>query len=343
MIAVLPGLVIGNKLGNGHFGEVFQAQDDVHGQVAVKILSRQPHHTDAQWLKHKDGFLSEAQYLSRAKHRNVVEVYHFHEVGDSIRFAMAYCAGGSLQSAYESGPMSLPAVRKVATEVLMGLAALHARNMLHRDIKPGNILLDGDGVALLGDFGLVTDDLLLGYADQAGYLDHVAYEVWHGSGTSVKTDIWAMGMTLYRLLHGKAWYDEQIGQPKHIIKDGSFSDRLKWLAHVPKPWRKMIRKMLNDDSAARFQTSEEALDAVGRLPISPVWTVAEMTPGRVLWERTAEKRKVFVEWVRTSPRNHTWKAWSEPVGAGRNMTLGGSAGAVTAKQAITGLEAFFLG
>ena len=90
--------------------------------------------------------------------------------------------------------MIFPAVRKAGTEVLMGLAALHARQMLHRDIKPGNILIDTAGVALIGDFGLVTDDLLLGYGSQAGYGDHIAYEVWQGKGTSAKSDIWALGI-----------------------------------------------------------------------------------------------------------------------------------------------------
>src|SRR4030088_309089 len=110
---------------------------------------------------------------------------------------MALCPGGSLQTAFEAGPMTLPAVRKAGTEVLMGLTALHARQMLHRDIKPGNVLIDAEGGAKLGDFGLVTDDLVLGYGSQAGYYDHIAFEVWHGNGTSARSDIWAFGMTLF--------------------------------------------------------------------------------------------------------------------------------------------------
>lgn len=341
MTAVLPGLVIGGKLGNGHFGEVFQGDDNVHGRVAVKVLSRKPIHTDAEWQKHKRGFLAEAQFLSKATHRNVVQVYHISEEGDSIRFVMAHCAGGSLMSAYERGPMTLSSVRKVATEVLLGLGALHARGMLHRDIKPGNILIDHAGVALLGDFGLVTDDLLLGYADQAGYLDHVAFEIWQGSGTSAKTDIWALGMTLYRLLHGKQWYDSEIGHPRDTVSEGGFADRLKWLPHIPKAWRRTVRRMLCDNPAVRFQTSNEALDAIGRLPITPEWTVLEVTEQCVRWERYAGKRLVVVKWERLSPRQHRWESWSQPLGAGRNMTLDGSGGVVGGKQAVKEMETFF--
>jgi serine/threonine-protein kinase len=339
--AVLQKLLIGAKLGNGHFGEVFQGEDNVHGRVAVKVLSRKQNHDDLEWQKHKRGFLAEAQFLSKATHRNVVQVHHIGEEGDSIHFVMAYCAGGSLQSAYERGPMMLSSVRKVATEVLMGLSALHARGMLHRDIKPGNILLDHTGVALLGDFGLVTDDLLLGYADQAGYLDHVAFEIWQGSGTSAKTDIWALGMTLYRLLHGQFWYESEIGRPRDTVRLGGFVDRLKWLPHVPKAWRRTIRKMLCDDPTARFQSANQALDAIALLPITPEWTVEKVSPQTVRWERTAGKRLVVVDWERLSPRQHRWDALSQPLGAGRNKSLGGSGGVVGGKQAIKEMEAFF--
>lgn len=343
MAPVVPALQIGAKLGNGHFGVVFLGKDGVHGDVAVKVLARKPAHSDAEWQAYKTGFLAEAQNLSKATHRNVVQVYHIEELpdGNSIRFCMAFCPGGSLQSAFEAGPMTLHAVRKAGTEVLMGLAALHARKMLHRDIKPGNILIDSVGVAQIGDFGLVTDNLLLGYASQAGYADHVAHEVWHGKGTSAKSDIWAFGMTLYRLLHGKLWYEESV-EPKAIIKDGSFADTLKWLPHVPKTWRRVIRKMMNDDTAARYQTAVQALGGLARLPVEPVWTVS-VTPNLVRWERTAKTRRIVVEWKRHSPRKHEWTAWSEPLGKGRKMTLGGSAGVIGGRQALKQLEAYFEG
>lgn len=228
MAGVVPPLEIDRKLGNGFFGDVYLGKDSVHGTVAVKVLARKPEHSEEEWQEIKTSFLAEAQKLSKARHRNVVQVFHIEELpdGESIRFCMAYCPGGSLQSAFEKGPMTLAAVRKAGTEVLLGLGALHAREMLHRDIKPGNVLLDGASVAQLGDFGLVTDDLLLGYGSQAGYSDHIAHEVWNGKGTSTKSDIWAFGMTLFRLLHGKAWYEEA-PDPRDIVLGGGFVETLK--------------------------------------------------------------------------------------------------------------------
>jgi serine/threonine-protein kinase len=180
MAGVVPELQLGKRLGNGHFGVVYLGQDSVHGPVAVKVLARRPEHSDAEWWNYKTGFLAEARNLSKATHRNVVQVYHIEELpdGNSIRFCMALCAGGAARSKAHSrrDRLTLPAVRKAGTEVLMGLSALHARQMLHRDIKPGNVLIDAEGVAKIGDFGLVTNDLLFGYGSQAGYNDHIAYE-----------------------------------------------------------------------------------------------------------------------------------------------------------------------
>lgn len=341
MATVVPGLKIGKKLGNGHFGEVFLGQDSVHGEVAVKVLARKPGQSDAVWDAHKTSFLAEAQNLSKARHANVVQVYSIEEVpgGNSIRFCMAYCPKGSLQSAFEAGPMTTLAVRKVATEVCLGLDALHARGMLHRDIKPGNILLNAAGVSQLGDFGLVTDNLILGYGSQVGYSDHIAYEVWHGEGTSARTDIWALGMTLYRLLHGKAWYE--LGPaPRDVVKYGRLADSLHWLPHIPKAWRRSIRKMLNDEKAQRYQSASQVLNALSALP-TPAWQTA-VGPNQVRWEQTVGNRLRVVEWTEHSPRKHEWKAWSEPVGtSGRIMTLDGSAGFVSKKQAIRELEKFF--
>jgi serine/threonine protein kinase len=334
-------LKLGAKLGNGHFGDVYLGEDPAQGQVAVKVLKRTAFHDDSIWPAYKASYLAEAKNLAKASHRHVVQVHHVVEApdGDSVVICMAFCPGGSLQSAFEHGPMPLSAVRKVGTEILMGLGVLHARGMVHRDVKPANILLNGKAEAQISDFGLVTDDLVLGYASQAGYSDHIAYEVWNGKGTSAKSDIWAVGMTLFRLLHGKVWY-EQAPSPRDIVKNGGFADTLEWLPHVSKPWRRAIRKMLNDDGDARFQNASQALKALAGIPTTPAWTTL-VTPKLVRWEQLKGARKIVVEWTRLSPRKHEWVAWSEPVGRGQNKRLAESGGVVGRAAAVKGLEFFF--
>lgn len=338
----VSGLTLGDKLGNGAFGEVFRGDDPAHGAVAVKVLRRAAFHTDATWPTFKAGFLAEAQNLSKATHRNVVQVHHVVEGkdGESVIICMAFCPGGSLQTPFDNGPMTLAAVRKVGTEVLMGLGAMHTRGLIHRDIKPANVLLDGGAVAQISDFGLVTDDLVLGYASQAGYCDHIAHEVWNGKGTSVKSDIWALGMTLYRLLHGKAWYEAGPAPTEDVVRNGGFANTLRWLPHVPKEWRRVIRKMLNDDTAARHQNAAQALKGLANLPVSPVWETV-VTPKLVQWTQNKGARRVIVEWQRHSPRKHEWSAQSHPTGAGNRRTLGGSNGIIGSSQAVRKLEDFF--
>ncbi|MBC7987941.1 MAG: serine/threonine protein kinase [Sphingomonadaceae bacterium] len=333
------GLKVGKKIGNGHFGQVHEAVDPAHGDVAVKVLRRAAWMTDSQWATYKPEHLGEAQNLSRAEHRNVVKVHYVVEgdSGDSVVICMAFCPGGSLQDHFEKGPMRLPTVKKVTTQVLHGLGALHQRGMVHRDIKPANILIDEKGVAQLGDFGLVTDELVFGYASDAGYLDHLAYEVWQGSGTSVRSDIWALGMTLYRLLHGQTWYSEST-PPQDVVKNGGYADKLRWLPHIPKDWRRVIRKMLVDDPARRYQSVQQALNGVAPLCVEPAWDTT-VGSDRVDWQRLSGSRRVFAEWERLSERKHKWRVWSEPIGKGRSRNLGGSNVSTSRRDAEEGLRA----
>jgi len=232
---------------------------------------------------------------------------------------MEKCAG-SLQSSFEKGPMLLGSVRRYISQVCMGLAALHSRKMLHRDIKPGNILLSKNDTAKLGDFGLVTDNIIAGYASQAGYSDHLAPEVINGGPTSIKTDIWALGVTMYRLLHGVDWYDT-LPQPRHVVGKGGFAKSLPWLPHIPSPWRTVIRTMLNDDPKSRYQNCNELQSALARLKTSPPWDCAVSANG-IHWAYKSDRRRYFVSLTETASGNYDFSAWSEPLGSGNKRNFG---------------------
>ena len=335
-------LKLGRKIGKGHFSVVHLATDDVHGDVAVKVLRQQPGESATEWLARKDGLLQEGQHLSQATHPNVVRVHHLLEssTDDAILLVMSYCAGGSLQTIFEAGPMVLSEVRRISTDVCMGLGALHSRGMLHRDIKPGNILLTADNVAQLGDFGLVTDNLILGYGSQVGYADHLAKEVWNGGATSVKTDVWALGMTIYRLLHGSEWYSSLPAAPRDVIRHGGFARSLPWLPHIPDRWRRTVRKMMHDDPQHRYQSSGQVMSALAQLPILPEWSCTVTAP-EVRWTRETDNRCIKATWTRHAQNAHEWSAWSEPLAQGRNRTLGGSNSILNRAQAENQLKDFF--
>jgi serine/threonine protein kinase len=341
MIGPRSGLQIGTLIGHGHFGEVCLGVDRVHGEVAVKMFRQQPGELPMAWQGRKEGLLAEAQRLKQATHRNVVQVFNLIESDndDAVHLVMEYCRGGSLQRAFEFGPLPLTTARKVTTGIAFGLQALHNRGMLHRDIKPGNLLVDRDGVIKLGDFGLVTDNLLLGYGSAAGYSDHIAPEVWHGTGTSIRSDIWALGMTLYRLLHGLVWYSRGPA-PRTVVADGGFADKLHWLPHVTPKWRRFIRKMLNDDPASRYQNAGQILAAVADLETEPHWNCSIGT-STVTWELLRRGRRTRVNWEQHGPRSFTWEARSEPLGQGNRRFLGGSAKRIGYLEADRQLRAFF--
>nr|WP_249808598.1 serine/threonine-protein kinase [Bradyrhizobium sp. 166] len=317
---------IGPEIGSGYFGKVHAGTDDVHGQVAVKIFRKNPTESDADWQERKKNLLAEGQNLSRAEHAHVLKVHGLLEsqTSDAIHLVMNFCPGGCLEKIYKQGPIPLADVRKYATEVTMGLAALHARGMIHRDIKPANILLNKRGAAQLSDFGLVTDNIILGYASHQGYSDHLAPEVINGGGTSVKTDIWALGMTIYRLLHGAEWY-AQLPQPRHVVGKGGFATSLPFLPHIPKAWRTVLRTMMHDDTGARYQTANAALTDYSRLHTAPRWE-CNITPDEVSWTCVIKKRKYFVDWKNVGNNVYDWVARSEPLGKGNRRNLGSSDG-----------------
>jgi serine/threonine protein kinase len=145
-------------------------------------------------------------------------------------------------------------------------------------------------------------------------------------------------MTLYRLLHGETWYEES-PDPRNTIREGNFADSLRWLPHIPKDWRRVIRKMLCDDPAGRYQSAQQALNGIASLSIDPSWE-AEVTPHLIEWNRVKGQRRIRAERERLSDRRHRWRAWSEPLKRGRDRSFGDSNGIVGRRQAEAGLREF---
>lgn len=340
MSELRSSLQIGIKLGNGHFGEVHLGSDPVHGDVAVKIYRSLPDEDPETWISRKQDLLREGMNLRKARHDHVVQVHHIVEsdTDDAIHLVMELCEAGSLQGVYEAGPTPPSDVHKVATDICHGLGALHDREMLHRDIKPGNILVDGNGKVKLGDFGLVTDDIVLGYAEAAGYMDHLAPEIFNTRQSSSRSDFWALGMTLYRLLHGEECYAASPA-PRFSVPDGNYANRLAWLPHVSSRWRRLIRAMLNDDPHARLASNGKVLDALAAIAGEVSWSCRSDGDARV-WERFAKGRRIEVRLAPTD-RKWIWTAISYPVGNGTRKTLGGSGGPVTKAIAEKGLRDYF--
>src|SRR4051794_30846917 len=187
---------LAGHLGNGSFGEVWRGQDvqqDV--EVAVKLVA--PHVT-------LDEVLLETQLLTRLRdHERVVTVRNV-SIEPPVPFiVMDYLPNGSVEARLEAGQVSLVQAVRWTRNALAGLAHAHAMGVLHRDIKPGNLLLDNEERAVLSDFGIAEDTIRGLLANPALYGFHAAPELLQGQPSSVQTDIFAIGCTLYRLLTGE--------------------------------------------------------------------------------------------------------------------------------------------
>lgn len=340
MRATISTLRFGLLIGSGHFGAVYKCQHPVQGNIAVKVLEKEARESDTDWNQRKHDLLAEAQYLKAAEHERVVRVYDVvHDaVEDKIYMLLQLCQG-SLGDPYDDGPLDISTLRTYLNDTVAGLCCIHNREIIHRDLKPHNILIGPDGRAKLGDFGLVTDRLVLGYGSLAGYSDHIAYEVWHTGRTSKKSDIWGFGMTAYRLLLGKGFY-ETLPAPRGEVRAGNYSAKLNWLPHIPKQWRTFIKKCMTDDPDNRFQSAESMQSAISRLPIEPNWTCT-YSANLVKWTREKGTREISVTHEIHSARKHEWKAVSKPLnGVGLERKLAGSSGVVSKTKAIHELESF---
>lgn len=338
---LLSGLTLQEKLGSGHFGEVYDGEDPVLGRVAVKVLRKTPQETEEDWRSRKNGLLQEGKRLKDAEHEKVVRVFQVLESDeeDAIHMVMEHCENGSLQRRFEQNSIGLSELRNILTDAALGLQAVHSRGMLHRDIKPANLLIDGNKCARLADFGLVTDDILFGYASRAGYMDHLAKEVFEEGITSVKSDVWAFGMTAYRLLHGLTFYSE-LPPPRSSIQSGGFAAKLPWLPHIPDRWRRFVRQAMHDDPCCRIQNAVEILRCLEGLPVEPDWE-CNYSEQQAKWSRVHRKRKIEVIWLKHSLRKHEWEARSFSLHGERKYRLGGSDGCVGKTEVMKQLNQFF--
>lgn len=341
MTEIQATLQIGEEIGRGHFGRVHIGNDAIRERLAIKIMEQREDEDEEYWTARKNGLIAEGSSLERANHQNIVHVHYVTHApgGDGVHLVMEYCEGGSLESHYKMGPMLPSKVRKVGKDVSLGLASLHDRGMIHRDIKPANILLNTRGIAKVSDFGLVTDDIVDGYAEGAGYRDHLAPEYYEDRVCSIKSDIWAHGVTLYRLLHGHDWYAMQV-PPRYVVSNGGFANSLKWLPHVSGEWRRVIRKMLCDNPHKRPTDMREVSRLLGAIDITDSWS-CENTANQITWIRNHKARVQTVRLIRHSERVYSWESVSAPAsGVGRSRKMGGE-NRIGYKQAEKELRAFF--
>jgi hypothetical protein len=207
-----PGTILGERyriiglVGRGGMGEVYRADDLKLGQpVALKFLPEKLA-SEKAWI---DRFYAEVRHARGVSHPNVCRVYDVGEIEGRHFLSMEYVDGEDLASLLRRiGRLPQDKAIEIAREMCAGLGAAHDKGVLHRDLKPGNVMIDGRGRAKITDFGLavgVDDDK--GGAEVSGTPAYMAPEQLAGKGASIQSDIYALGLVLYELFTGRKAFE----------------------------------------------------------------------------------------------------------------------------------------
>ncbi|TLQ44213.1 serine/threonine-protein kinase [Streptomyces marianii] len=197
------------SIGRGGMGKVWRAQDEVlHRTVAVKELTAGLYVSEADRTVLHARTQKEARAAARISHPNVVTVHDVLEYDGRPWIVMQYVDGPSLaDAAKESGRIQPAEAARIGLHVLGALRAAHAAGVLHRDVKPGNVLLASDGRVLLTDFGIAAiegDSTITRTGELVGSIDYLAPERVRGSDPGPASDLWSLGATLYSAVEGNS-------------------------------------------------------------------------------------------------------------------------------------------
>ncbi|OGT92058.1 MAG: hypothetical protein A2083_06480 [Gemmatimonadetes bacterium GWC2_71_9] len=255
------------ELGRGGMGIVFLARDVALDRlVAIKLL---PPAMAAQPAL-RERFRREAQMAAKLSHPNIIPIYAVEQVGDFVFFVMAYVEGETLGHRLRTrGPVSPSDGTRLIQEVAWALAYAHARGIVHRDVKPDNILLEtGTGRALVSDFGIARATEISGstaVGEVLGTAQYMSPEQACGEPVDGRSDLYSLGVVAFFALSGKLPFDAPDVAAllaQHITKP---APPLASLAPgVPRRLARAVDKCLAKDPAQRFQTGETLGEAVAQ-------------------------------------------------------------------------------
>ncbi|MDX1530072.1 MAG: protein kinase, partial [Rhodothermales bacterium] len=258
-VGALPARVgpyrVVREVGRGGMGVVVEAHDPRLGRpVALKFL---PPGASAE---DDARFLTEARAASQLDHPHVGTVYDVGQTEDGRRWiAMAYYSGPSLAERIAEGPLPVEEAVRLAGEVADGLGAAHAAGLVHRDVKPANVVLTAQGTAKVLDFGVAkgAGEGQTRAGVRFGTLAYMAPEQVRADAVDARADLWALGVVLYELLTGRLPFDEE--DPAALllaILDREPPPVRALRPEVPEALERVVRQALAKDPARRFATAE---------------------------------------------------------------------------------------
>ncbi len=303
---------VGDVIGRGGMADVHTAFDQrLQRDVAVKIMRPGSIAPDDMAARFED----EARVAARLNHPNVVSVYDTGVTDDGLPYiVMERLPGETLGDRMRAGALSDAAVRVLADDVLAAMAAAHAAGIVHRDIKPGNILLTEDGHAKIADFGIARESNTL-LVDPTttnaltGTPAYLAPERVDGKPATARSDIWALGVVLYEALAGRKPFDGP--SPLAVamaVRDDDPTPLRELRPDVDPTLAAAVTRAMAGDPAARFATAAEmatamnqdpaatVVDGAGVVdgpPVDPTRTLMAPSPLAAAWWRRVPRRTVL--------------------------------------------------
>ncbi len=262
------------KIGQGGMGEIYLAEDSkLERKVALKFL---PRHLTAD-KEARERFEREAKATAALNHPNIITVYEIGEHEGQVFIAMEYVDGQTLkelitvnrtpstvdQSPIAPHPLPLAQVLEIATQIAEGLSVAHAKGIVHRDIKPQNILVDRDNHVKILDFGLAKLKGISSLTKESSTLGTVHYmspEQAMGKDVDQRSDIWSMGVVLYEMLAGRLPFQGEYEQAVIYSILNEPSPKLRSLRpEVPPELEKIVDRCLEKDRDKRYQRAGEII------------------------------------------------------------------------------------
>ncbi|QEL20456.1 WD40 repeat domain-containing serine/threonine-protein kinase [Limnoglobus roseus] len=288
-LPIIPGYDVLREIGRGGMGVVYEArQVKLDRLVALKLmLGDDP--------LNKARFLAEGQVIAAVKHPHVVEVYDFGESPDGPYIAMEYLTGGPLSDRLKAGPPFSPKeAAGLVARVASGVGAAHGLGVVHRDLKPGNVLLDADGSPKVTDFGLAkrTTSDLTQTQDAAGTPAYMAPEQARAMKfVGPPADVWSLGVMLYESLTGRRPFAAETDVELLVSIQEADPPTLRTVSKaVPHDLETVCLRCLEKEPDRRYPTAKElAAD------------LAAWADGKPIAARRATPAERAVLWVRRKP------------------------------------------
>jgi len=246
---------LGEMIGRGGMGDVFKGTDvHTNEQVAIKLLH------DAIVQENPDivdRFEREGEALRTLNHPNIVTMLDTAEENGKHYLIMEYVTGGSLRDLIdEQSRLPIEAVLNVALDLCDALTRAHRLNIIHRDIKPDNVLLAEDGTPRLTDFGVAHlggRSRLTQIGSVIGTYAYLSPEACNGEELDERTDIWSFGVMLFEMLVGRVPFNEQTtASVLTAILTKPAPDLTRLRSNIPEPLLNLIYRMLEKDRARRI-------------------------------------------------------------------------------------------